>query len=110
VSAEGPIFVTADEPLLIFQSAEGAVEYLEWQDVDDGLYRGYDREGRLIEFGTKDRIVVYKAEAQPTHHGELRHTLARILSSWTDVDKSEIEAAPLRRLQDLAVERFGITY
>lgn len=109
VHARGPIFVTADEPLLIFESLSHAVGYLEWQDVDDDLYRGYDREGRLIEFGTKERTVVSSVEAQPDHAPELMETLARILSEWDEVERSEIEVATLQRLEDLAVERFGIT-
>ena len=46
MSGQSPIFVTADEPLLVFRSVEDATAYLESQDVEDGIYRGYDSDGR----------------------------------------------------------------
>ena len=109
--AAGPIFVTADEPLLVFESLDRAVAYLEWQDVEDGLYRGYDSDGRLIDFGTESitkrlslfrkKRVVADIESDPTHADELRLTLARILAMP--------ETASLDELKTTAVTRFGLT-
>jgi phytoene dehydrogenase-like protein len=97
----GPIFVTADEPVLVFESLDRALASLEWQDVEDGIYRGYDGDGRAIEFDTENRRVVAEVESDPGHAGELRATLARVL----DLP----EATPLDRLKTAAVARFGLT-
>ena len=112
VMVSGPIFVTADEPLLVFESLERAVVCLEWQDVEDGLYRGYDGDGRLIEFATepipkrrwslfRDKRVVADTEPDPTHADALRSTLARILALP--------ETTSLEELKGAAVSRFGLT-
>ena len=95
------IFVTADEPLLVFESLDRALAYLEWQDVDDGLYLGYDSDGRLIEFGTEQMRVVADVEPDPTHADELRARLIRILGVP--------ETTSLVDLQAEAVTRFGLT-
>jgi hypothetical protein len=108
--ASPPIFVKADEPLLVFESLERAVSYLEWQDVEAGVYRGYDSSGRRVEFGTepiartwrqpfRDKRVVARVETDPRHVDELRLTLARILAIP--------EVTPLKDLEAAAVERFG---
>jgi hypothetical protein len=108
VVAQGPIFVTADEPLLVFESIEHAVAYLEWQDVEDGIYRGFDSEGRLVTFGSepirswffRDKRTVAEVESDPTHADELRVTLARILGVP--------ETTPLDDLEREAIARFGL--
>jgi hypothetical protein len=105
----GPIFVTADEPLLVFESLERAVAYLEWQDVDDGLFRGFDSDGRLVEFGSepipkswlRDKRTVAEVEGDPTHADELRETLARVLSAPA--------TTPLDELERQAIARFGLS-
>jgi hypothetical protein len=118
VLARPPIFVTADEPLLVFRSAEQAQRWLEWPDVEDGLYRGYDSEGRLIEFGVKesrvkrrflpgsriDRDVVLTIEQDPRHADELRNALTRALSR---LRPPEAAPATFAELKALAVDRFG---
>ena len=104
-----PIFVTADEPLLVFESLERAMAYLEWQDVEDSVYRGYDSDGRLIEFGTelvpkglfRDKRVVAEVEPDPAHADELRLTLAHVLALPETTSLDELERA--------AVSRFGMT-
>jgi hypothetical protein len=109
---DGPIFVTADEPLLVFESLDRALGFLEWQDVDDGIYRGYDGDGRLIKFNTEaiarsrwrffhDKRVVADIEPDPTHTDALRSNLARILDMP--------EATSLDELKNAAVSRFGLT-
>jgi hypothetical protein len=119
MEARGPIFVTADEPLLVFESLRRVLGYIEWPDVEDDLYRGYDAEGRLIEFATtestrrwgllpREKSVVCTVEPEPTHAGDLRDVLVHVLS----VDPSEgrdLAKASLEELQRRAVDRFGMT-
>ena len=86
--ASGSIFVTADEPLLVFESLKRAVAYLEWQDVEDGIYRGFDGDGRLVKFGSEaipkswlgEKRTVAEVESDPTHADELRVIL--IFDVW----------------------------
>jgi hypothetical protein len=110
--ATGPIFVTADEPLIVFESLDRALAYLEWPDVEDGLFLGYDSDGRLIQFGTeaipkrrftifRERRVVADVEPDPTHAEELRRTLARVLALP--------ETTPFEELRATAVSWFGLT-
>jgi hypothetical protein len=101
VPERGPIFVTADEPLLIFESLDRAVAYLEWQDVEDGIYQGYDSDGRRVDFDTVNRRVIAEVERDPGHTDELRATLARVLDlpATTSLDE----------LRNTAVARFGLT-
>jgi hypothetical protein len=115
--AQSPIFVTADEPLLVFRSAEDAQRWLEWPDVEDGLYRGYDSDGRLIEFGVRkartkrrflpgfrlDREVVLTVERDPTHTDELRAALVFALR----LQPPEAARVSLDELKQGAVRRFG---
>jgi hypothetical protein len=93
-AARSPIFVTADEPLLIFSGVSRMLGYLEWQDVEAGLYRGYDRDGRLITFSVAEerrrrrvfggsrveRSVAITVEPEPAHADELRAALGSALS------------------------------
>lgn len=104
---DGPIFVTADEPLLIFDSIERAVGHMESQDVQDGIYVGFDRTGRRIDFTTSGYAVGYALDESEPNPSELEATLRRILDRWLPTDVPR--AATLAELEALAVERFGLT-
>ena len=104
----GPIFVTADEPLLIFDSIERAVGDLEWQDVDDGIYVGYDRTGRRIYFTTStSHEVGYRVDERESNPTEFEATLRRILDRWFPRDVAT--SATLAEVEALAIEHFGLT-
>ena len=104
----GPIFVTADEPLLIFDSIERAVGYLEWQDVEDGIYVGYDCTGRRIDFTTSaSHDVGYRVDERESNPIEFEATLRRILDRWFPRDLAP--SATLAELESFAVEHFGLT-
>lgn len=102
------IFVMADEPLLIFESIERAVRYLEWQDVEEGIYVGYDWTGRRIDFTTSaSRDVGYRVDERESNPTELEATLRRILDRWFPRDVAP--SATLAELESMAVEHFGLT-
>lgn len=120
VPTEHVIFVTADEPLLIFSSAGAAAAWLEWPDVEDGLYRGLDGLGRPVRFsveiaieprrfrrsGREVKSVVCEVGSEPTEADELRGTLIRVLS-----DQDDLAGWGTMSLDDLrtgALERFGV--
>jgi hypothetical protein len=105
-SLDGPIFVTADEPLLIFDSIERAVAHVEWQDVRDGIYLAFDRNGRRIAFTTSGYEVGYALDDGESNPAELETTLRRILDRW--LPSSVPPAATLAELEALAIERFGL--
>jgi len=116
--AHPPIFVTAEDALLIFSSAEDARTHVNWPYVEAGLYRAYDSDGRLIEFkvdrlpvkrrfflGTRvDRRVILSVEDEPTHAYELRAALIQALGRTIP---EEIGRASLSELKKLALARFG---
>jgi hypothetical protein len=105
---DGPIFITADEPLLIFESIERAVGYLEWQDVEDGIYVGYDRTGRRIDFTTAGTYEVgYRVDETESNQTEFEATLRRILDRW--VPREIAPSATLAELEALAIGHFGLT-
>lgn len=78
---------------MIFDSATAAEHYLEWIDVEDGRFRGWDSEGRplilsVVEqaergfFRTRKVKVVALEQVSdvPTHAATLRAVLAHALS------------------------------
>jgi hypothetical protein len=88
----GPVFVTADEPLLIFDSIERAVGHLEWQDVNDGVYVGFDQTGRRIDFTTSRYHVGYRLDEE-SNPAEFGATLRGILDRWSPARDRNIRHA-----------------
>jgi hypothetical protein len=103
---DGPIFVTADEPLLIFESIERALAHVEAQDVKDGIYLAFDRAGRRIDFTTSGFDVGYVPDEGALNPAEFENTLRRILDRW--LPNSVPPSATLADLEALAIERFGL--
>lgn len=103
-----PIFVTADEPLLIFDSVERAIAWMEWQDVEEGIYAGYDRNGRHIEFtaSASHEVGYHLAEGEP-NTAEFEATLRAILDQW--FPREVAASATLEELETVAIEHFGLT-
>jgi hypothetical protein len=118
VTLNPPVFVTADEPLLIFETAERAREYVEWMDVEDGIYQGYDSDGRRVDFDVETverkflRIATYRqtnvvlrvVDEEPRHADELARVLREVLA-----DEPGVADLSLPELQALAVSRRGFT-
>jgi hypothetical protein len=52
-----PVIVRSEGDVLVFGSLEEAACNAEWPDVEDGLYRGWDANGQLLEFSVAARVV-----------------------------------------------------
>jgi hypothetical protein len=61
---------------------ERAGRYMEAIDVSDGVYKGYDAEGRLLRISPrKQASQIELAEDEPQHAQELAHLLVRFLTA-----------------------------
>jgi hypothetical protein len=95
-----PIFLWEPNDLLVFNSAEAAEGWIEWQDVDEGTV--YDSEGRLLQlFLVEDprneaiessrfswfrirhppSVKIRKMEDEPTHQAELREAILQAFAA-----------------------------
>jgi hypothetical protein len=75
IVAEGPYALT------FFARFEDAERHLEANDVEDGIYRGFDREGRLLSLtASGNDVQISLAEQEPTHADELRRLVKGVLS------------------------------
>lgn len=71
-----PIFIAEGWDLKLYESLRDAVLDLEPVDVEDGIYTGYDSQGRLLKIETRDSAVVLSAaEPSPTHQKQLEELL-----------------------------------
>jgi hypothetical protein len=118
-----PIFVRADEPLLIYRTADDAARYVEWIDIEDGIYTPFDSEGKLLRFElveeptkllrfipvTAEYVVLREAEAEPTHQEELRQLLIEVLAARGEATES-LATLSLADIQTLAVDRIGFDW
>jgi hypothetical protein len=118
-----PIFVRADEPLLIYRTADDAARYLEWIDIEDGIYTAFDSEGRLLRFELIERptkmlrfipitveyVALRDAEAEPTHQEQLRETLVAGLTARGESMES-LATLSLEELEGLALQRIGFDW
>ncbi len=82
-----PIILDNRGDIRVFPDLEKALGYTEVVDVEDGEYKAYDSEGRLLTLGTRPRrgffggreVVIDSVEAQPLHQQELRATLIELM-------------------------------
>lgn len=87
-----PLFVFGDNEALVFLNQRDVGVFVERDDVADGVYHGFDFDGRALHFGIKDDgIIVYcrLASGQPQHDQlmrELREYLARYEEYQPDGD------------------------
>jgi len=118
-----PLVVVADDGPSLYPSVATLGSYIEAPDVDDGVYRGFDGEGRLLKdrdntppcastrlgrlmrrvLGPpQDLVMVSLAESAPTHRAELRKVLIDGLSRRMGQQASTLEAESLAQLLRLA--------
>jgi len=118
-----PLVVVADDGPSLFPSVATLGSYIEAPDVDDGVCRGFDGEGRLLKIETthhpapptrlgrlmrrvlgppQDLVMVSLAESAPTHRAELRKMLIDGLSRRMGQQASTLEAESLAQLLRLA--------
>jgi hypothetical protein len=113
-----PVFVPDGDWLFIFESVERARERVTWADLDDGRYRAFDGDGRLIEFEVRNvrrrvlGLVLYRqtklehwrVDSEPRHAEELRAALMGALAGGGEAPGRDDSLATL---EELAVERYG---
>lgn len=78
-----PLIIAEGWDVQLYNSITDAVGYLEPIDVRDGIYKGYDAEGRSLSISTDGKkVLITAAEDEPKHAGELegflRECLARV--------------------------------
>ena len=97
-----PLFVAEGLDLSLFRSIPEAERGLEGVDVADGIYRGFDAEGRTlkleargvrkghftVEIGT---VHISLAESRPAHAGELQQLLRDHLEAFGEHVESSAE-------------------
>ena len=96
----GALFVAADEPLLVFSSAEEAESSLEAIDVESGVYpEAYGPNGEPYRIGCDRNRVVVEPTGEPNKPDELRLLLVRYLQA---VGQSFEQGAPISELVEQA--------
>ena len=71
-----PILIAEGWDLKLYDSIRDAELDLEAIDVEDGIYAGYDADGRLLKIETRaSAVVLSAAEASPSHQGQLEELL-----------------------------------
>jgi hypothetical protein len=96
---KAPLVINNRGDVLIFESSEVAIRYLEATDVLNGEYVGYDSEGRLLCIGVVDanRVTVSDSEEVPTHSEELIAILRNLLD-YSGAPKDWVFSASLGEL------------
>jgi hypothetical protein len=101
-----PVIVAEGLDLKLYDSVRDAALDLEAIDVQDGIYVGYDSEGRELLLAVRDdRIEISAAEASPGHRRQLTELLRAALAAVgrpisTDAKLPElIEAARIFRFR-----------
>lgn len=85
-SMKYPLVIGEPNDWDIYDSLDAVQKQLEPIDVLEGVYIGYDREGRLLRLIANDNfhrspISVEYAEATPTHQAEMQAYLIRFFES-----------------------------
>lgn len=123
---KAPIFIDGDGGLLIFNTVEDAVNYIEPTDVENYEYNAaYDSEGRLLNLRLEESFVsrrrrsflgglieitpstplisIESAESNPTHQEELKNLLIGFLMK-TGVQEEILSKCTLEELIDKSMK------
>ncbi len=93
-----PIIIEEPGTLLLYNSLENAEQHLEAYDVSDGLYKGWDAEGRLLNISVdNNKVVITTNNTDPTHIVELESILREHLRD-IGIDTHEISSGDLTTL------------
>lgn len=84
-----PIFIAEGHDVMAFRDAAAAELKLEDIDVDDGVYEGWDADGRILQLQTVPAfghvgarsVRITASDSDVTHSDRLRERLAAILST-----------------------------
>jgi hypothetical protein len=114
-----PIIVDAKGDLLVFDSVETMLTYLEAIDVRNQEYTAYDSEGRLLQLGVAKTRVFFglleghevvsleSEEATPSHASELRACVSDFLIR-VGVDRAWVAQASQSQLVEKALRPDGV--
>lgn len=101
-----PLIIAEGLDLKLYESVHDAALDLEAIDVEDGIYVGYDSEGRELRLTVREeKIEISAAEASPGHQRQLAELLRAVLAAVgrpaeTDAELPElIEAARIFRFR-----------
>jgi hypothetical protein len=93
--------IADDLDLSFFATKEAAESYMEAIDVSNGVYVGYDSEGRILNIRPKGQnSEIEVAEESPSHTEEL----CTLLSRWLDAIGKPADLRDLRSLLEIADE------
>lgn len=77
-----PIIIAEGFDVTLYTSISDAELDLEAVDVKEGIFRGYDAEGRLLDISTnRNKVVICPAEEDPHHAKELQIFLTNFLKT-----------------------------
>jgi hypothetical protein len=100
-----PIFVAEGSDVMVFRDIAAAERKLEAIDVDDGIFEGWDADGRMLEFvttpahgelGLRAVTVAPKAPGATDANG-LRERLASVLQTYANRETTGLPLAELVR-------------
>ena len=90
---------------MVFLSLDEAAGYMEPQDVDAGVYRAYDADGRLMNACTDgNKVWIEPAETPPPHEDDLRASLLLTLSE-SQVDITNVKGRTTLELIGILADR-----
>ena len=83
------LIVAADEPVLFFSSIAAAESYLEWIDVEDGVYPiAYDPDGNVYRLKTEGQQVVIEHDTKSPPDPSGLNVLLRKVTKVTSNDNA----------------------
>ncbi len=93
---EGALFVAADEPLLVFPSVAAAEQFLEAEDVKNGVYpAAYGPAGEPYSVGSEGKNVVIQRTGEPKRPDEFKVLLLQYLESSDHIADAEVSVDQL---------------
>jgi hypothetical protein len=113
-----PIIVRGDGDLMVFGSDVDAARRVEPIDVEDGVYRAWDSEGRILTFNVERRrepgligsrtVEAVTLDEAPgrTDAAQLREELISYLSR-RDFPREDVDKLSLERLVSTAAKLYG---
>lgn len=91
-----PLIIAEGLDLHLYESVQDAALDLEAIDVQDGIYVGYDSEGRALRLTVRDdRVEISDAETAPEHQRQLAELLREALAAVGRPMQAEAELKDL---------------
>ncbi|WP_419785198.1 hypothetical protein [Pseudodesulfovibrio sp.] len=101
-----PLFIFEGQDLSVFLTPEDMAGYLEWQDVEEGSFLGFDFMGHILNlFVTEDKKVSCKNSGMKNGNEGLMKKVCLLLQEVIPVGMGENESATKALAVGLFVER-----